>query len=418
MGYIEIRKLDCGVRVVMETIPHVQSAAIGIWVKTGAVNETSKYAGVSHYIEHMMFKGTENRNAREIAADIDKIGGQMNAFTSKESTCYYVKVLKDNFEKGAEVLLDMLSNSLFDKIEMDKERQVICEEIKMIEDQPDDLAHDVVSEILFKGNPLGNSIIGTPSSLNRISRKVLTEYFDTQYTRDSIVVSVAGNINPDQVCTYLEDKFDKLGASKPVHENGYTPYEKKHKVIVKDIQQSHLCLATRAISLIDPRYYAFSVLNNVMGGSMSSRLFQNIREEKGLAYSVYSMLSCFSSDGYFNIYAGVSHDKIGAAIGGIREELEILGSQGITEEELSASREQLKSSYIFGQENVASRMFAIGKNLILLDRVFTPEEVLEGLNAVTMDDIEEVKKTLCDMSSYSAVAVTNKRINLKRMMEG
>ena len=418
MGYIEIRKLDCGVRVVMETIPHVQSAAIGIWVKTGAVNETLKYAGVSHYIEHMMFKGTENRNAREIAADIDKIGGQMNAFTSKESTCYYVKVLKDNFEKGAEVLLDMLSNSLFDKIEMDKERQVICEEIKMIEDQPDDLAHDVVGEILFKGNPLGNSIIGTPSSLNRISRKVLTEYFDTQYTRDSIVVSVAGNINPDQVCAYLEDKFDKLGASKPVHENGYTPYEKKHKVIVKDIQQSHLCLATRAISLIDPRYYAFSVLNNVMGGSMSSRLFQNIREEKGLAYSVYSMLSCFSSDGYFNIYAGVSHDKIGAAIGGIREELEILGSQGITEEELSASREQLKSSYIFGQENVASRMFAIGKNLILLDRVFTTEEVLEGLNAVTMDDIEEVKKTLCDMSSYSAVAVTNKRINLKRMMEG
>ena len=418
MGYIEIRKLDCGVRVVMETIPHVQSAAIGIWVKTGAVNETAKYAGVSHYIEHMMFKGTENRNAREIAADIDKIGGQMNAFTSKESTCYYVKVLKDNFEKGAEVLLDMLSNSLFDKIEMDKERQVICEEIKMIEDQPDDLAHDVVSEILFKGNPLGNSIIGTPSSLNRISRKVLTEYFDTQYTRDSIVVSVAGNINPDQVCAYLEDKFDKLRASKPYHENGYTPYEKKHKVIVKDIQQSHLCLATRAISLIDPRYYAFSVLNNVMGGSMSSRLFQNIREEKGLAYSVYSMLSCFSSDGYFNIYAGVSHDKIGAAIGGIREELEILGSQGITEEELSASREQLKSSYIFGQENVASRMFAIGKNLILLDRVFTPEEVLEGLNAVTMDDIEEVKKTLCDMSSYSAVAVTNKRINLKRMMEG
>lgn len=416
MGMIEIRKLDCGVRVAMEVIPHVQSAAIGIWVKTGAVNEEAKYAGVSHYIEHMMFKGTENRTAREIAADIDKIGGQMNAFTGKEATCYYVKVLKENFEKGAEVLLDMLTGSLFDKTEMDKERQVICEEIKMVEDQPDDLAHDMVSEILFKGNPLGNSIIGTPTSLKRISRKVLTEYKDAQYTRDSIVVSVAGNIDPDSVCAYLERKFDSLRPSKPAHENGHTPYEKKHKVIVKDIQQSHLCLATRAISLLDPRYYAFSVLNNVMGGSMSSRLFQNIREEKGLAYSVYSMLSSFSSDGYFNIYAGVSHDKIHAAIDGIREELELLDREGITEEELSASREQLKSSYIFGQENVASRMFAIGKNLTLLDRVFTTEEVLDGLNRVSMDDIEEVKKMICDMDQYSAVAVTNKRIGLSRMM--
>lgn len=416
MGMVEIRKLDCGVRVAMEVIPHVQSAAIGIWVKTGAVNEEAKYAGVSHYIEHMMFKGTENRTAREIAADIDKIGGQMNAFTGKEATCYYVKVLKENFEKGAEVLLDMLTGSLFDKTEMDKERQVICEEIKMVEDQPDDLAHDMVSEILFKGNPLGNSIIGTPTSLKRISRKILTEYKDAQYTRDSIVVSVAGNIDPDRVCAYLERKFDSLRPSKPAHENGHTPYEKKHKVIVKDIQQSHLCLATRAISLLDPRYYAFSVLNNVMGGSMSSRLFQNIREEKGLAYSVYSMLSSFSSDGYFNIYAGVSHDKIHAAIDGIREELELLNREGITEEELSASREQLKSSYIFGQENVASRMFAIGKNLTLLDRVFTTEEVLEGLNRVSMDDIEEVKKMICDMDQYSAVAVTNKRIGLSRMM--
>lgn len=416
MGMIEIRKLDCGVRVAMEVIPHVQSAAIGIWVKTGAVNEEAKYAGVSHYIEHMMFKGTENRTAREIAADIDKIGGQMNAFTGKEATCYYVKVLKENFEKGAEVLLDMLTGSLFDKTEMDKERQVICEEIKMVEDQPDDLAHDMVSEILFKGNPLGNSIIGTPTTLKRISRKVLTEYKDAQYTRDSIVVSVAGNIDPDSVCAYLERKFDSLRPSKPAHENGHTPYEKKHKVIVKDIQQSHLCLATRAISLLDPRYYTFSVLNNVMGGSMSSRLFQNIREEKGLAYSVYSMLSSFSSDGYFNIYAGVSHDKIHAAIDGIREELELLDREGITEEELSASREQLKSSYIFGQENVASRMFAIGKNLTLLDRVFTTEEVLDGLNRVSMDDIEEVKKMICDMDQYSAVAVTNKRIGLSRMM--
>ena len=416
MGYIEIRKLDCGVRVVMETIPHVQSAAIGIWVKTGAVNETLKYAGVSHYIEHMMFKGTENRNAREIAADIDKIGGQMNAFTSKESTCYYVKVLKDNFEKGAEVLLDMLSNSLFDKIEMDKERQVICEEIKMIEDQPDDLAHDEISEMVFKGHPYGNSIIGTEESLNRINRDVMVAYKEKQYTRDSIVVSVAGNIDEDAVCAYLEDKFERLKPKKDALILGTAPYEKEHKVIVKDIQQSHICLGAKALSSIDPRYYAFMIMNNVMGGSMSSRLFQNIREEKGLAYSVYSVLSAYSSDGYYNIYAGVSHDKIDKAIEGIKEELRILDAEGITEEELSKSRQQLKSNYIFGQENVASRMFAIGKNLTLLNKVYTPEEVLEGLNAVTLEDIDEVKKLICNIDNYSAVAVTDREIDLKAMM--
>ncbi len=418
MNDILIRKLDCGVRVVIEKIPHVQSAAIGIWVRAGAVDEVKKNAGVSHYIEHMTFKGTETRSAREIAGDIDKIGGQINAFTGKEATCYYVKVLKDNFEKGAEVLLDMLTNSVFDKVEMDRERQVICEEIKMIEDQPDDLAHDTIVEMVFKGNPLGNSIIGTPSSLNRISRNVLTAYRDAEYTRDSIVVAIAGNNAENQACAYLEDKFSKLKATKAPKETENVDYKKTAKVIVKDIKQSHICLGVRGIKLTDPRYYSLSLLNNVMGGSMGSRLFQNIREEKGLAYSVYSVASSFRNDGYYTIYAGVSHDKIHKAIDGIKEELRILSRQGITDEELSASREQLKSNYIFGQENVASRMFSIGKNLLLLDKVYTPDEVLKALDSVTLDDIEEAKKLICDIDSYSAIAVTDKRINLKAMMEG
>ncbi len=417
MSKIDIRKLDCGVRVVMEQIPYVQSVAIGIWVKAGAVNETKKNAGVSHFIEHMMFKGTENRSARDIAADIDKIGGQMNAFTGKEATCYYVKVLKDNFEKGAEVLLDMLNHSLFAKEEMDKERQVICEEIKMIEDQPDDLAHDTITEMIFKGGPLGNSIIGTPTSLGKISRNVLMKYKEEEYSRDSIVVAVAGNIDEDQVCGYFEHQFDSLREKKLPRNLHISPYEKSYRVMVKDIKQSHLCLAVKGLKLDDPRYYAFSILNNVMGGSMSSRLFQNIREEKGLAYSVYSMASSFSYDGYYNIYAGVSHDKIRKAISGIKEELHVLERDGITKEELEASREQLKSNYIFGQENVASRMFSIGKSLILIDKVYTPEEVLQELDKVTMEDIETVKPMICDISHYSAVAVTDKRINLRDMME-
>lgn len=417
MSKTEIRELACGVRVVMEKIDYVQSAAFGVWVRAGAVDETAKNAGVSHFIEHMMFKGTKKRNARQIAEDIDRIGGQINAFTGKEATCYYVKTIGTNLEKGAEVILDMLTDSVFDKIEMGKERKVICEEIKMIEDQPDELAHDTVTELLFRGTPLGKRIIGTPTSLKGISRNVLTAYKDAEYSRDSIVVSVAGNFDADEFCKFLEDKFEALAASKQNKEHTYEEYRPTFKVMVKDIQQSHICLAAKGTALNDDRYYALQVLTNIMGGTMSSRLFQNIREEKGLAYSVYSVNNSFSKDGYYLIYAGVAHEKIRQALLGIKEELEILKRSGVSADELSMSKEQMKTNYIFGQENVASRMFANGKNVLLLDRVYTPEEVIQGIDCVSFDDIDEVKTLICEPEKYTAVAVTNKRFDLKKAWE-
>lgn len=413
---VNIKKLNCGVRLVTEKISHVQSAAIGIWVKNGAVDEYKEVSGISHFIEHMMFKGTENRTAKKIAEDIDKIGGQINAFTGKEATCYYVKVINTHLFDGAEVLLDMLNNSVFDSKEMTKERQVICEEIKMIEDQPDDLAHDTVCEMVFRGNELGNSIIGTKSSLKRITRPVMVDYKNKTYTKDSIVISASGNFDEEELAKYLEDKFDKIFDSKPARKETAVEYKPSYKVIVKDIQQSHICMATKTIALGDPRYYSFSVLNNIMGGSMSSRLFQNIREEKGFAYSVYSMNSTFSTSGYYNIYAGVSHDKVAAAIDGIKEELDVLAAKGVSDEELSMSKEQLKSSYIFGQENVASRMFAIGKNLLLLGKVFTAEEVLKGIEEVSHESINAIKPMICNIDNYSAVCVNRDKINLKKMI--
>ncbi len=414
MSKIVVKSLNCGVRLVMEKIDYVQSAAFGIWVHAGAVNETEKNAGVSHFIEHMMFKGTEKRNARRIAEDIDKIGGQMNAFTGKEATCYYVKTISENLEKGAEVILDMLANSIFDKHEMTKERKVIFEEIKMIQDQPDDLAHDTVTEMIFRGSPLGKSIIGTPTTLRGISQRVLREYKNEQYTRDSIVVSVAGNFDEEAFCEYLEDKFDKLKESKEAPKYSASDFEKSFRIIVKDIQQSHICLATKGLPLDDERRYALQVLNNIMGGSMSSRLFQNIREEKGLAYSVYSLASSFSTDGYYLIYAGVGHDRIKDALAGIREELDLLEKNGVTAEELEMSKEQLKSSFIFGQENIAGRMFANGKNVVLLDKICAPEEVIAGIDSVSMDDIDRIKELICDPSRYLGVAVTNKRFDWRR----
>lgn len=414
MGNIDIKTLDCGIRVVMEELDHVKSAAFGIWVKNGAVDEWQQVSGISHFIEHMMFKGTQTRSAKKIAEDVDRIGGQMNAFTGKEATCYYVKTISSHLKDGAEVIIDMVNNAVFDSREMTKERKVIYEEINMIQDQPDDLVHDSICEMVFKGNPLGNSIIGTRTSLAGITRPVITSYKENTYTRDSIVIAVAGNFNKDEFLCYLSDKFENLKSERTIREKEESEYKPRFKVIKKDINQSHICMATRSISLDDPRYYTFAVLNNVMGGSMSSRLFQNIREEKGLAYSVYSTNSAFSSDGYYNIYAGVSHDKINAAIDGIKEELDILDRKGLTEEEIDMSKEQLKSSYIFGQENVSGRMFSLGKNLLLLDRAYEQDEVIDGIDKVTKQTIDQVKPLVCDIEKYSAVCLTNRDMNLKK----
>lgn len=412
---IKIRTLKSGIRLVMEEIPYMQSAAFGAWVRVGAVNENSENAGISHFIEHMMFKGTENRNARQIAEDIDKIGGQINAFTSKETTCYYVKSLYNNLYKAADVILDMLANSKFDSAEMDKERKVICEEIKMTLDSPDDLAHDEICELMFKGNALGKSIIGTPETLAKIDRDVMVNYIKEEYTKDRIVFSVAGKFNEDELVAFLDEKLMDYAFSKECEEKPQVPYEPRFKSIVKDIEQSHICLATRGIKLEDSRFYALSILNNVMGGSMSSRFFQNIREEKGLAYSVYSMSSAYVAGGYYNIYAAVGHDMIEKAIDGIKVELNYLKEKNITEEEFLMSKEQLKGNYIFGQENVSGRMFSIGKSLILKDKVFTPEEVLAKLDAVTLEDINEVRALISDYNSYSGVVISSKKIDLEKI---
>lgn len=413
---ITIKQLKCGIRIVMEEITHVQSVSIGIWVKAGAVDENNNVAGISHYIEHMLFKGTNDRNAKQIAEDVDKIGGQINAFTGKEATCYYIKTLTSNTEKAVNILLDMFTNSTFDEKEMIKEKQVILEEIKMIEDSPEDDVHDIICELIFKGHHLENSIIGTPKSLKSIDRETILKYLDEEYTRDNIVVSVSGNFNEKEICALFEHELSSLKRSKHLKEKIQTTYAPNYKVKVKDIEQTHICLGTKTFGLVDDRHYALILLNNIMGGSMSSRLFQNIREEKGLAYSVYSMANSFEKEGYYNIYAGVSHDKIKDVIVAIKEELILLKEKGITDDELSIAKEQLKSTYIFSQENVNGRMFSMGKSTILLGKVYTAEETIEGIDRVTLEDIKEVSEFIYDIKNYCGVAITNQKINLKQIL--
>ncbi len=414
---VTIKKLNCGTTVIMEKSERVQSAALGIWVRAGASDEWDEVSGVSHFIEHMMFKGTKNRTAKQIAEDVDKIGGVFNAFTGKEATCYYIKTLSSNICRGAEILLDMLTGSKFDQEEMDRERQVICEEIKMVKDTPDDDVYDTISELVAGGNPLGRSILGTPESLAGIDRSRLVDYRDQMYARDSIVVAVAGNFDEEAIEAIFEDRLTSLRDKKPKREIQLKPYQQSFNVKVRDIEQTHICLATPGVALDDPRYYAFVLLNSIFGGSMSSRLFQNIREQKGLAYSVCSMNLFSSYWGFFSIYAGVSPEKAEEALDAIHYELDTLRESGVTEEELAMAKEQMKSSYIFGLESVNSRMFSIGKNKLLLDRVYAEEEVLSSFDRVTREDIREVAEMIGDYSSYCGAAVTGRDFDLERIVK-
>ena len=410
------KTLSSGVRVVIEPNPYVQSAAIGIWVRTGSIDENEKNRGISHFIEHMLFKGTEKRTARQIAEDSDWIGAQVNAFTSKEVTCYYMKVLASELENACEILTDMFLHSRFDPEEMEREKNVIYEEMKMSEDDPEDDVHDLAQERVFRGTPFECPVIGYKETLAPLQQSDLNAYFYEKYTADHIVVSAAGNVDADSFCAYFEKALQGL---KPTREDpSFVPLTKKTEcfVKVKEVEQSHLCLAIEGTAMKQDSHYAFSVFSNLFGGSMSSRLFQKIREEKGLAYSVYSTSQAYSSLGVFSIYAGVAHDKTEELLDAISEELDLLKCGTIGEREIHMAKLQLKSSYTFSQENVSSRMFAIGRSTLLLDEVLSPAEVLERVDRVTAQDVAEVALRLSDLKRYSGVLISRSDLDLERWL--
>ena len=414
---IEIRKLNCGLRMVLEKIPYVESVTAGIWVKVGCVDEDDTCRGISHFIEHMMFKGTGARSARQIASDIDALGAQINAFTSKESTCYYVRSLSSNLDKTCDILIDMMTDSKFDPEEMKKEKQVVKEEIKMVEDTPDDDAQDMLYEVLFKGEPLSGSILGTPESLDAFTRDDLKNYIAREYSLDHIVVSIAGNFDEDAVCAQFENKLSCMTAAKKEKPAGGQIYVPSFKGKVKDIEQTHICLGTKALKFDDPDTYTLNILNNIMGGSMSSRLFQNIREEKGMAYTVYSYTGSHDNDGFYAISAGVAHDKIEDTVHAIREELENLAKGGVTKEELEISKQQTKGGLIFSLENTSNRMVLNGKYALFRNRVRTAEEAIAAIDAVSMDDIARVASMITDFSKYSGTIVSRRDVDLAALMK-
>nr|MDH3076979.1 pitrilysin family protein [Bacillus velezensis]MDH3093088.1 pitrilysin family protein [Bacillus velezensis]WGE01442.1 pitrilysin family protein [Bacillus velezensis] len=390
-----IKRYTCqnGVRVVLENNPTVRSVAIGVWIGTGSRHETPETNGISHFLEHMFFKGTNTRSAREIAESFDRIGGQVNAFTSKEYTCYYAKVLDEHANYALDVLADMFFHSAFDEDELKKEKNVVYEEIKMYEDAPDDIVHDLLSKATYGNHSLGYPILGTEETLSSFNGDSLRQHMDDFYTPDRVVISVAGNVT-EQFIKDVEKWFgtyEAKGKASGISEPEFH-YEKLTRK--KDTEQAHLCLGFKGLKVGDADIYDLIVLNNVLGGSMSDRLFQDVREDKGLAYSVYSYHSSYEDSGMLTIYGGTGANQLGLLSETIQETLSVLKRDGITPKELENSKEQMKGSLMLSLESTNSKMSRNGKNELLLGKHKTMDEIITELNAVSLESVNGLSRRL------------------------
>jgi predicted Zn-dependent peptidase len=377
--------------VVFERLNHLKSVAFGVWIGSGSRYETRINNGISHFIEHMVFKGTKTRTAKDIACEIDRIGGEINAFTGKDCTCFYTKTLNSDLEIAVDILSDMVLNPVFNPMHIETEKKVVMEEISMYEDDPEELVHDLLTEEIWDGVPLGYPILGTAESLGSITRDDLIKYMSSFYVPDNCVISVVGNFEEEHLIEVIEKYF---GSWKPL---GYCSLSNERPLFSsrflfrkKDIEQTHLCIGFRGLPMGDDRIYALLVLNNIIGGGMSSRLFQNIREEQGLVYSIYTFPTSFRDCGMFTVYAAANPDKVNMVLECIGSELKNLIIHGITESELLRSKNQLKGNYCLSLDSTSGRMTSIGKSKIITGKVKDPEEVLKQIDSIKINDILDI----------------------------
>ncbi|MUV39911.1 putative zinc protease YmxG [Lentibacillus sp. JNUCC-1] len=378
-----------GLRIILEHVPDVRSVTIGVWIKTGSRFDPEDQSGISHFLEHMLFKGTKSRNARDIAEAFDSIGGQVNAFTSKEYTCFYAKVMDTHQIYAVEILADMFFNSLFEEEEIEREKKVVLEEINMYEDTPDDIVHDLLAQSSYSAHPLANPILGSRQHVQSFTSDELRTYMKDHYTPNNIVISAAGHIN-ERLEDELENYFGQFNASTNVL-NARAPVFTAGEVIKKkNIEQAHLCYGFSGMAVTDDDLYSLILMNNVFGGSMSSRLFQEIREKHGLAYSVFSYHSSFLDHGLLTIYAGTGVQQLSLLKDSINQTIDQFVEKGITDKELLYSKEQLKANLLFSHESTNSRMSRNGKNELLLNTDRSIEDMLNEIEAVTNENVQSV----------------------------
>ena len=380
-------ELKNGVRVISERLDHIRSVSVGIWVATGSRDEDESRNGISHFIEHMIFKGTQNRSSLQIAKELDTIGGLSNAFTGKEYTCFHSKVLDRHLPQSMDILSDIFLNSSYDPQDIDREKQIIIQEISMVEDTPDDYIHEVFNRLFWKDHPLGMSVLGTVDTVMALDREAILDYLKRTYVPERIIIAVTGNMDHERVVDFFSPAFESMDRSgTPAKVNS----PRVHSGIScnhRNLEQVHVCLGGRAPHISSDLRFAGAILNTILGGNMSSRLFQEIREKRGLAYSIYSFLSSYLDTGLLGIYLGTDSKAVKDTISLINREIKKIKNGEITVSDLTAAKEHLIGVILLGSENTDARMMRIAKNEYVFGRYISYEELIEDLENVTVDEV-------------------------------
>jgi predicted Zn-dependent peptidase len=399
--------LGNGIRLLTERMTQVRSVSIGVWLTRGSRHEAAERGGIAHFVEHMLFKGTATRTAEDIAQAIDSIGGQLDAFTAKEYASYYIKVLDEHLPLAIDILADIVRNPAFTPEDIEREKKVVVEEIKMVEDTPDDLVHELFTQGFWQDHPLGRPILGTRDTVESFNADLLRDYFRNAYTAPNLIVSAVGNLEHARVRELVEKKFGAVPKTGEVIKEQAPTVAPKILVRNKELEQSHLCVGASSYPQNHDDRYSSYVLNTLLGGSMSSRLFQNVREKRGLAYAVFSGLSAYRDAGSFTIYAGCSNEAVGEVIDLVVEELRGVKNAAVPNAELQRSKDHLKGSLMLSLENTASRMSHLARQEIYFDRQFGLDETLQGIERVTSADVQRVASDLFKNGALAATVLGN-----------
>jgi predicted Zn-dependent peptidase len=413
--------LPNGLRLLTERMPHVRSVSIGVWLARGSRHEPEVQSGIAHFVEHMLFKGTSTRSAEDIAQTVDSIGGQMDAFTAKEYASYYFKVLDEHLSLAVDLLADIVMRPAFSEEDISREKKVVLEEIKMVEDTPDDLVHELFTESFWRGHALGRPILGTKDTVDALTQGALREYFVDTYAAPNLIVAAVGNIEHERVRDLVMRAFEGLPLSTRDVADGPPRVNPHTQVRSKELEQSHVCLGTSGYQQDHSDRYVSYALNTVLGGSMSSRLFQNVREKRGLAYSVFSGLSAYRDTGTMTIYAGCANDAVSELIDVVVAELRRLKEEPLPETELRRAKDHLKGSLMLNLESTSSRMSHLARQEIYFDRQYGLDETLEGVERVTTDDVQRVARDLFADGGLAATvlgAVNGLKISRERLALG